>query len=245
MASDWWKGFFDDQYLDNWPGAAASAEMTVQQVEFIIQALELAPGARVLDACCGEGRHCRELARRGFDVTGVDQSAESLARARVQEPVVTYVHQDIGEMQFDAEFDAAINMFTAFGYMDEAGNEQFLRAVARALRPGGALVLDTMSPFWLARNYRPRDWHEVPCGLMLDDRRYDLVTGRIDSHVTYLAAEGKVERDTSIRAYTPTELGGLLGQVGLEAASWYGGFDASPLTLESRRLIVVARKVAG
>lgn len=245
MAGDWWRVFFDDWYLDNWVGAAASAQVTAEQVDFIVQTLKLAPGARVLDACCGEGRHCRELARRGFDVVGVDQSAESLDRGRAQEPVVDYVHQDIREMRFDAEFDAAINMFTAFGYMDDAGNEQFLRAIARALAPGGALLLDTMSPFWLARNYRPRDWREVPCGLLFEERRYDLAAGRIDSHVTCLTAEGRIERDTSIRAYTPAELGALLRRVGLEAGSWYGGFDASPLTLDSTRLIVVARKVSG
>ncbi|HOS95626.1 MAG TPA: methyltransferase domain-containing protein, partial [Armatimonadota bacterium] len=120
MADDWWRSFFDDWYLDNWVGAAASAQVTAEQVDFIVQTLQLAPGARVLDACCGEGRHCRELARRGFDVVGVDQSAASLVRGQAQEPVVRYVHQDVREMRFDAEFDAAINMFTAFGYMDEA-----------------------------------------------------------------------------------------------------------------------------
>ena len=83
---DWFEGFFDEDYLrfaaDRYPPEATAAE-----VEFLVEALALEPGTRVLDLACGHGRHSVELARRGCAVTGVDLSEPSLelAAARAAE----------------------------------------------------------------------------------------------------------------------------------------------------------------
>src|SRR5207237_6807952 len=116
--------------------------------DFVVSALELAPGARVLDLACGHGRHSARLARRGFDVTGLDVSASSLELARETEPAAEYVEGDMRELPFeDASFDAAINLFTAFGYFDdEAADQRVLHEVARVLRSGASFLLDTVHP---------------------------------------------------------------------------------------------------
>ena len=123
MADGWWQSFFDDWYLDNWIDPASYADRTAGEVDFLVEAMALAPGARVLDSCCGEGRHSRELARRGFRTVGVDQSAESLERARQSARDLPFHHLDLRAMPFEHEFDAAINLFTAFGYMSDEDNQ--------------------------------------------------------------------------------------------------------------------------
>src|SRR6185503_17029472 len=103
---------------------------------FVLERLELDPGARVLDVACGHGRHSLELARRGFAVTGVDLSARSIAVAREaaeREGLrATFVERDARDLDFDGEFDAAVNLFTsAIGYFDEeAENQRVVDGVA-------------------------------------------------------------------------------------------------------------------
>ena len=123
---DWFEDFFDEDYLrfaaDRYP-----AEATAAEVEFLIEALALGPGTRVLDLACGHGRHSVELARHGCAVTGVDLSEPSLAlaAARAAEAGVDLrlERADMRRIAFDAEFDAVINMFTAFGYFARRGRQ--------------------------------------------------------------------------------------------------------------------------
>src|SRR6476646_2231784 len=71
---DWYDGFFEDDWLDE-IARTIDDERTRREVDFAVERLELAPGARVLDVGCGHGRHSLELARRGFGVVGVDLRA--------------------------------------------------------------------------------------------------------------------------------------------------------------------------
>lgn len=81
VSSDWCHQFFGVEWLDlatyQW-----SQERTQDQVKFIVEVADLAPGAVILDLCCGYGRHSVELARRGYRVVGVDISEPSLDLAR-------------------------------------------------------------------------------------------------------------------------------------------------------------------
>ncbi len=75
-----WQQFFDSHapYYDQNP----FAQHTVQEVDFFLSLFPLLPGASILDMGCGTGRHAVELAKRGYQVTGVDISAGMLAQAR-------------------------------------------------------------------------------------------------------------------------------------------------------------------
>ena len=123
-------------------------EQTIEEVEFLARVLPL---GRVLDACCGCGRHVAGLAARGFEVVGLEREPEVVAEARglgldVRELDV----RDIGEVE--GLFDGAICMWASFGFLDEAGNDRLLAGLAAKLRPGGRLVLDVHNrDFFLPR----------------------------------------------------------------------------------------------
>lgn len=101
------------------------SESSRAQVDFVIDKLALEPGAKVLDLCCGQGRHLIDLARRGYDVVGLDLSEYMLEKCKTAAAAEginpTLVHADMREIGFTAEFDAVISMFTSFGYLETEG----------------------------------------------------------------------------------------------------------------------------
>src|SRR5207302_3126811 len=113
--------------------------------------LGLGRGSRVLDAPCGYGRIANRLAAGGAEVLGLDRDPYFLEVARADAKArgvdVEYVEGDLLEMEFAGEFDAAISWFTSFGYHDDETDRDLLRRYRRALRPGGRLLLETMSAY--------------------------------------------------------------------------------------------------
>src|SRR3989475_357897 len=94
-----------------------------RDVEGIVGVAALEAGARILAAPCGFGRHSIELARRGFQVTGVDFSETELDRARKAATEagvpLRLVCQDIRDMEFPGEYDLAVNLFSSIGYFSD------------------------------------------------------------------------------------------------------------------------------
>jgi 2-polyprenyl-3-methyl-5-hydroxy-6-metoxy-1,4-benzoquinol methylase len=111
--AQWYREFFDDLYLRVYQPLEAPKQVR-REVDFIVKALDLPAGAKVLDLCCGQGRHSLELARRGFQVVGVDLSEALLYAARKRAESeglsVTFLHCDMREIDFAGEFDAVINI---------------------------------------------------------------------------------------------------------------------------------------
>jgi 2-polyprenyl-3-methyl-5-hydroxy-6-metoxy-1,4-benzoquinol methylase len=144
---------------------AKKLESAAQEIDRVVELLSLQPGDKVLDLCCGIGRHSLELARRGFEVTGLDLTQSYLERARTdaenQNLEVGFVLCDARRFCALEEFDAVINMYTAFGYFEEPSDDKrVLLNVYASLRPGGKLLIETMSKEVLARIFQPRQWHE-------------------------------------------------------------------------------------
>ena len=223
---------------------------TDEQVDFVARALELPEGARVLDLCCGHGRHAVRLAQRGYRVTGLDISAYHLrlakAAARKAGVAIGWIRGDMREIPREAgRFDAVINMFTAFGYFDtEEENQRVLDGVARSLRKGGRFLIDTMNHDWLMRVFRDSDCSKRVDGSYVAEMRwYDIRTGRVIVEMLHFPPAGRPRRRWhSVRLYTYTELATMLSKAGLRVARSWGGFDGSELTMQSARLIVMAEK---
>lgn len=243
----WYETLFGDAWLER--ALAIPLERTQKEVEFIATVLELPAGARLLDLACGHGRHALEFARRGYDVTGVDLSQPALEaaydaaeRAGLQ---LDLHHKDMREIGFDAEFDAAINIFTAFGYFAEEGDDELvLLAVARALRPGGLFLIDVINQPGLMRRYDSKGWDEMGDGtIWIDERRYDARTGRNEVRHLVIRPDGRrQELAHSLRVYTCPELSSLLERAGLSPERVWGDFDGSEYGMDSPRMIVGARK---
>lgn len=209
---------------------------------------EPAEGGRVCDLCCGPGRHSLELARRGFQVTGVDRTAAFLAQARQagerQRLSVEWVQEDMYAFSRPGAFDLALNLYTSFGYaLDAQADQRALRQIHASLRPGGALVMEMMGREILARIFRERDWHRAHDGaLFLEERRLGEAWASVELR-WILVKDGRVaEHDFVLPLFSGSQLAGMLREAGFERVSVYGSLLGDPYDQKAKRLVVVARR---
>ncbi len=245
----WYVEFFGGDYQEAY-GHTFTGERTKKEALFVERTLGLSPNSRLLDLCCGQGRHSVLLAGRGLNVTGIDLSREYLEQAersaKEQGVHLDLLHRDMRDIPFKDHFDAVINMFSAFGYLEsDEENLKVLKAVREALKPGGRVLLDMINREWVVSNYDQSDWRQGEDGsFYLERREFDLATSR--NHVTFtiIRPDGS-RRETvghHIRLYTLTETLELLRKARLAFVEVYGGFDGEAYSIDTRRMIVVAEK---
>jgi SAM-dependent methyltransferase len=242
----WWDVYFDELYLRMFE-TILTPERTAQEVAGVVTMLDLWPGARVLDLCCGQGRHAVPLARAGYKVIGLDrslyllgQAQQAAARAEVD---VQWVHGDMRQLPWREQFDACLNLFTAFGYFDdEAENEEVLHQVAHVLKPGGLFLMDVSNRDYHLFHLWPQAWRNHGQAVILEDTDFDPVTCRFNMTFTWVDGGNRESLTHSVRHYTAPELAGMLRRAGLMPLEYYGDFDDSPFDLSSKRLIVISEK---
>jgi SAM-dependent methyltransferase len=215
------------------------------QAALLWDVLGLTEGSEVLDVPCGHGRIANRLASRGARVTGLDADALFLDRARTDAAArrveVEYVEGDMRELPWSDRFDAAVNWFTSFGYFDDEGNKAWLEAARRTLKPGGRLALDVHNRDAFMGSLIPAFVIEQGGDLLVDRHRFDVETGRAETE-RWIVRDGRVRKTGySVRFFTFTELRDLLLAAGFAAVRGVG-HDGQPLTLESRRMIVIATR---
>lgn len=242
-------GFFGPEYLKEY-ASSLPEERTRKEVAFLRKNLKLRRGVKILDCPCGHGRHSVALAQYGYEVTGQDLNvfflAEARKAARRAGVKVRWVQGDMRQIPFESEFDVALNLFTAFGYLESDEEDQLaLEQVARALKPGGRFVLDVMNHDWMVRNFLERSWQELSDGsVILTERNFDHVSGRNLETRTRISRTGKRETlDLPLRIYTAVELARMFQLVGLRVLEMYGDYKGKPLTFDSNRCIILAQKI--
>ena len=209
---------------------------TTQEIDFVVGALDLKPGDRLLDIGCGPGRHAHELARRGMVVHGIDISQRFIDLAtETAPPGATFERRDARAMRFDDEFDAAICLCQgAFGLMTAPGdNISVLAGIAAALRPGGALALSAFSSYFAVK------YHETAT--------FDAASGVSHERTEVRNEQGvAAEVDLWTTCFTPRELRLMCDQVGLVVADLYsvepGAYAATPPSTETAEFLVIARR---
>jgi SAM-dependent methyltransferase len=224
--------------------AAAEAEMTE------LPKLTGSPFHRVLDLCCGPGRHSIPLARQGAHVTAVDRSAfllqKARARAAAETPNIEWVQEDMRSFVRPDEFDLVINLFTSFGYFEELDEDLgVLRNVFRSLKPGGLFVIDVMGKEIVARGFAPSSVEKWPDGSMsVQIREIAEDWYRIRSHWLIIRNQNVTEIRFDNALYSGRELADLLKKAGFERVKLFGSLQGIPYDLNAKRLVAVAMKPA-
>jgi len=237
--SEWWKTFFDADYIRLW-GATEYARDIEQQAEALWELLGLRQGSRLLDAPCGYGRLSVPMARRGAVVVGADQSAAMLAQAERERGDISveqlrYLQHDLRTPLAEGGFDAAMNIFTSIGYGSEEDDVSIFRTLGEALRPGGRVVVETMhrdvAVALFSRSLRPAQ--RLPDGtLVVEEPFFDPVGGRVETAWYWSGPSGAGSKKASLRIYTITELVGLLEAAGLRFVSAHGGSTTAAFRAE-------------
>jgi SAM-dependent methyltransferase len=214
---------------------------TEQEVAFLVDALDLQPGMRVLDVGCGPGRHAHALAERGLEVVGVDISQRFVDLATVGAPAgATFRRGDARTLGFEAEFDAAISLCQgAFGLTGGPGapldgDGAVLAGMARALRPGGTLAVSAFSSYFMVRFLEQQDTFDVEAGVNHERTMVKDEQGQ------------EAEVDLWTTCFTPRELRLLAAAAGLEVRHLWsvtpGAYAADPPSLDSPEYLLVAAR---
>jgi SAM-dependent methyltransferase len=245
MKDEWWNDFFSGLVVEFWR-AAMTPETTRAEADFLEKHLRLGSGSRVLDVPCGDGRIARELAERGCRVTGVDISEEFLDAGRTAAKArgldVVWRRSEMRDLPWREEFEAAYCAGSSFGYLDDAGNAEFIRVVSRALVPGGRFFIDCKAAESIFPSFR--ESYEMTVGdiRFASVNRYDPATGTMENNYTVSRGDRVEEKRALTRIYSTSEILRLLSDAGLGGFETYGSVEGEPFRLGSPRLFVVAAK---
>lgn len=244
--NQWWEKFFSGVCSDV-QFESKTEEQTRAEVDFIQKVLQLMPKAKVLDVPCGKGRHSIELSRRGHQVTGVDITLHFLndayRKAVEQRLEINWEHRDMSDLPWREEFEGAFCFWGSFGYFDDNGNADFLKAISHVLKRSAKFLLDThVTETLLPTLFQKRAWKKVDKTLILEERHYNHTTGRTNTEWTFIQEGKEFRKSTSIRLYTCRELSQLFERFGLVDLKYYGSLSGEAFHLGSPRLYLVATK---
>jgi len=246
MQTEWFSSWFDSPHYHRLYAHRNDAE-AARFADALVGRLRPPARSRVLDLGCGAGRHARHLASKGFDTTGLDLSAVSIAEAKkFERQRLRFSRHDMRVPFGSRTFDYVFNFFTSFGYFDDArDHEAVARNMAAALQDGGRLVVDYL-------NVRYADAHLTPH----EETTIDGVAYRISRSVDggfFVKrivvddgeAGGPAQHVERVARFTLPDFDGLFASHGLTIEEVYGDYSLGTYDAHSSpRLIMVARKTA-
>jgi D-alanine-D-alanine ligase len=255
LPAEWWRKLFNALYVKTDGDVVENNENTRREVDFIIAAAAIQPNSSILDLCCGQGRHCIELARRGFkNVSGVDRSRYliRLAKKRAQSENLSVVFKE-GDARnprlAESSFDCVAIMGNSFGYFsNKTDDDKVLSTVGKLLRPSGQLVLDITDGAYMADHFDRRSWewideHHFVCR----ERSLSADRERLISREVIVHDETGVIADQfyAERLYTRESIGKLLERCGYRNVRHHGSAESvsdrdQDLGMMARRLLLSA-----
>ncbi len=146
----WFKDWFDSHYYHLLYQHRDDRE-ALEFIDTLIHYLKPSPGSFMLDVACGKGRHSKALAEMGFDVTGIDLSAASIAAAKEDETENLHFYQHDMRLPFRVNYyDYAFNFFTSFGYFrTRREHDNAIRTIAQSLKHGAYFIIDYLNVHYI------------------------------------------------------------------------------------------------
>lgn len=224
-----------------------SVEMTAREVAFLARQLPLPRYRRVLDLCCGYGRHALGLAALGYTVTGLDRDADAIAearrRARSAGLTVEYILSDMRNLAaLPDTYDAIINMWQSLSYFDDSTNEAILRAIHDHLAPGGRFIVDSYNRAYFVDHLGERDQQIGEVGV----HTHAYMEGdRYHNELTYRDATGAIIGSDHFdwHVYSPADFTALAAECGFTTrltCSWAD--EATAVTPAMARMQIILER---
>lgn len=215
MANEYSSHWFE-VFLDTVP-----EQWTASDIEGVRDRLPLPEFVRVLDICCGPGRHAKRLVEAGYEIVGIDRDAEAIRTARARLPQAEFVELDQQDLRsLQRSFDAAIILWQSFGFFDSIGNDRVLADIASLLRPGGRLVLELFNAdYFAARQGRTTTVRDARCRAVTNR----MAGTRLTSTIEYV--DGTID-EMSWEVFTPDAIAGRAGKAGFRELERCCGWDA-------------------
>lgn len=240
IAHDWYRQSFDALYPIIY--AHRTIESARDESLFSITQTKLTARDRVLDLCCGSGRHMAHLLNVTPHAFGMDLSPHLLEMAQdLLGDRARLVRADMGAQPFTCTFDVVMNYFTSFGYFPtREGNLNVVRSIACSLKRGGRFFIDYINRDWTENNLE-EDTHREVQGFDVSEHRWiDHGTHRINK-ATLVTKDGQQFKDAveSVQLYTCDEFTQLLADGGLQVDRLFGDYCGASYAPDQPRMIAV------
>ena len=206
------------------------------------QHLGFRPDDEILDVACGKGRFSVYLNQKGYRVTGVDISPNSIREAsRAANERLRFLLGDMRDLRLGRSYDVVLNMFTSFGYFaSQSENERAICSMAACLKEGGVLVLDFLNTVRVLRQLPARET------VLRDGIRFDiykhLQNGFILKEIDFLWEGRQHHVQERVKALEQRDFERLFSACGLEVVFLAGNYLLEPYSAEAERMIFFARK---
>lgn len=243
ISGNWFQQTFDALY------PILYAHRTIEAAEaeslFSIEQTKLKQNDRVLDLCCGGGRHIAHLQKASDHVVGLDYSSHliELARETVGDDQLL-IRGDMRHLPFVDQFDVVVNYFTSFGYFrDIEENQKVVQDMALALKADGRFFIDYMCKDWAIANLEEETRRSAE-GFEVIERRWIEADGsRINKTTSIARGDDEIKHTgESVQLYTTDEFSTLLTEGGLTIDTLYGDYCGSACAPEFPRMIAVGQK---
>lgn len=242
--SDWfWETFgpimFDEQTMSK----------TDEEAEGVVKLTGIPRGSRILDVCCGFGRHSLELARWGYEMTGIDRTESYIRRARegarLENLDCRFLEGDVRTDIPDGPFDGAVCMWNSFGYSDDPQDDEIIvKSVYDKLAPGSFFLLDTPGKEVIASGFEANTWFERGDTKILLEYSIDLNWTVLTNRWLFMEKDGDInEFSFSQRIFSALEMAQMLYRAGFDSIDIYGDWQGAPYDNNAERLIVIGWKV--
>ena len=241
VPDDWFDGFHHGLVARFW--RAAGAAMLEDDWRRLSGLLGPGDGRSVLDVPCGDGRLTHRLAAAGFSAVGIDIAPEEVERARRAAGPARFLVGDLRALPDVGPFDVVVSWGNSFGYLPPAETARSLAGLHGVLRPGGRLLLEslTVAESLLVSGIEPHAEHEAGGVRMTAVNHYRVEESRLESDAVFEDGDGVVERaQFAHHVHTAGEVVRMLRGAGFAAVELLGADGESPYELGSLRLIAVA-----
>jgi SAM-dependent methyltransferase len=245
MTTTWFKDWFNSPYYHQ----LYFKRDELEAAAFINKLIEhLKPGlnCKMLDVACGKGRHSIQMAGKGFNVTGIDLSEDSIREAKEYEAenLEFFVHDMRLPFRINY-FDYAFNFFTSFGYFaTRREHDNAIRTIAQSLKPNGVFVLDYLNTHFAEDNLVHKSEKKI------DDVNYYITKWFDETHfykkivVEDEALEEPLEYTEKVAKFNLGDFTDMFSFQGLQIQEVFGDYQFSDYDVKkSPRLIMIAKKV--
>ncbi|MCL5036329.1 MAG: methyltransferase domain-containing protein [Chloroflexi bacterium] len=253
---DWWRHIFNSTYLKTDGDVVEDDNITRAEIDMFDKCIQFTPETKVMDLCCGQGRHSLELARRGFkSVEGLDRSHYLIQRAKVrarkESLSVKFKEGDARKIPYPSDsFDVVMSLGNSFGYFDTLQDDlTVLKEIFRVLKPWGKLLIDVTDGDYMRRSFQPRSWEWINKNLFvcrersLSADRQRLISREVVTHINKGVI---VDQFYAERLYSRESLSELLKEAGFSEIQVHDSISADSkrnqdLGMMAQRLIFTSQ----
>lgn len=239
--------YFDGYYKAIWKTIIPD-ELTVKEVDFIIPYFNLQQGSNVLDLMCGYGRHAIALARKGINVTAVDNLGDYINEIEItaekENLPVKAVQSGVLEFTTSEKFGLTTCMGNSLNFFNSADTKKLLTNINSFLKPGGHLLINSWSIAEIAiKNFKDRSWSQIGDMKFLVESKFLFHPARIESEHTIIAPDGKSETKKGIDyIFSINEMDIILTQAGFQLKEVFSIPGKKRFTIGEPRAYLVAEK---